>query len=172
MSKLWNVLLYQIAWFACVLGAVQGFLYLGPVVTLFAAALQLFFSKRPKNEGLFLLCATVLGSLWDSIAVLLGAYSFTGTVLMPWGYPLWMSALWLGFATTIRSSLSWLSRRRSTAVLLGLLGGPAAYYGGAKLGPIAIGVPMTSSLLIIGCCWAVVTPMLFVLSDRIADLDF
>lgn len=158
-------------WFACVVGAVQGYPLLGPIVTLFAAVPVVWLASRPKNEALFLASATVLGSLWDSIAIYLGAYSFTIEPATPWGYPLWMSALWLGFATTIRSSLHWLSARRWQAAFFGLVGGPMAYFGGAKLGPIALGEPLELSLGVIALAWMAVTPGLFLLSDKIQALD-
>ena len=49
--------------------------------------------------------------------------------------PLWVG-LWMQFATIMPFSLRWLSRRYWLSSVLGLVGGPLAYYAGQKAGAV------------------------------------
>lgn len=159
-SKAVNFILFQVTWFSCVLGAVHGRAWLGPVVALVAAAVNVAGSARRARRVLFFLVVVFLGSAGDLIPLNLGAYSFPNTVFSAWGYPLWMSALWLGFGTTLVSSLKWLSMRPYAAGGLGFVGGPLAYWAGERLGAVELGVNKMLSLVVIGVFWALITPLL------------
>ena len=52
-----------------------------------------------------------------------------------------------------------------TAALFGALGGPAAYYGGLRLGALEFG-NMEAGLAALAIGWAVLTPLLLALSVR------
>ena len=52
--------------------------------------------------------------------------------------PLWLMALWMSFATTVRHSLRWLNGRPILQASLGLIGGPLAYLTGESLGAITV----------------------------------
>ena len=73
--------------------------------------------------------------------------------------------MWLLFATTLNVSLRWLRGNYKAAALLGLIGGPMSYYGGAKLGGL-IFINMSAALTALALGWAVVTPFLVWLSKR------
>ena len=66
--------------------------------------------------------------------------------------PVWVWALWLGFASLPNGSFTWLQGRPGLQMLLGLLFGPLAYWTGAKMG--AAGMPEASALVVIGLAWA------------------
>lgn len=71
--------------------------------------------------------------------------------------PLWMAGLWVAFAATLGSSLSWLRGRPWIAALFGALGGPLAYGGGARLE--ALGTTATG-LGAVAVEWALAAPAL------------
>ena len=158
MKILLNVILFQLGWFACILGAAKGFIYLGPLVVVLGAAAQSIWDKDSKEILVFILATTILGSFYDSLGVVFGLFSFSPEMQSAWNYPLWMSALWLNFAMLFGRSLSWMNGKYLTAAILGLLGGPASYYAGESFGAIVISEPATMSLIGIGVMWAVVTP--------------
>jgi len=56
-------------------------------------------------------------------------------------------------------SLGWLRDRYLLATLFGAIGGPLAYYSGAKLGATET-LPTTGGLLILALGWGVMTPLL------------
>ena len=78
---------------------------------------------------------------------------------------LWMIALWVNLAATLRVSLGWLDRRWFAAGLLGALGGPIAYGAGANLGAIEFAQPVVSLAAIAGQ-WLVAMPVLVWIAGR------
>jgi hypothetical protein len=71
-----------------------------------------------------------------------------------------MVMLWVNFAITLNVSLRRLHGRYLLSALLGAVGGPAAYYGGAGLGAMTA-IPDTVSLIVLAIVWGVVVPALF-----------
>ena len=80
--------------------------------------------------------------------------------------PYWMVALWALFATTLNVSLRWLRARPWLGALLGALGGPAAYYAGARLGALELATA-GAGLGAIAIGWAVLTPLLLGTARRL-----
>jgi hypothetical protein len=75
----------------------------------------------------------------------------SGTLIEGWTTP-WMLALWVGFATALTGSLRWVIDRTWIAVAFGMIGGPLAYWSGAKLGAIELGA-LPRSFVLIGLGW-------------------
>ena len=73
--------------------------------------------------------------------------------------------LWMLFATTLNVSLRWLRRMPAAAVVLGALGGPLAYWGGARLGGMTFAAPLAATV-VLAVGWAVLTPAMVWLSRR------
>jgi hypothetical protein len=73
--------------------------------------------------------------------------------------PIWMITLWLLFATTLNVSLKWLQGRYLIAAVFGFIGGPLAYWGGAKLGAINW-LQHFELLLALAIGWALLMPIL------------
>ena len=74
--------------------------------------------------------------------------------------PPWMIGLWLNFAATLNQSLGWLHGRPLLAALFGAIGGPLAYYGGARLGATET-LPGIEGMVLLAIGWGVMTPLLF-----------
>ena len=143
----WNFAFSQACWFACVLGGAKGLLWLGPTLTILFALQVVALAPRPRRELIFLTLAAMLGSAGDRIVVALGAFSFIPDFWAPWGYPLWMTSLWVAFAGMFGYGLKWLRGRYLLAGLLGAFGGPLAYSAGASLGAIEFSVPLWQAKL-------------------------
>ena len=73
--------------------------------------------------------------------------------------PPWLIALWLNLAAALNFSLAWLKGRHLLAAAFGAVGGPLAYYGGAKLGGV-VTMPGGWDLLALAAGWAAMTPLL------------
>lgn len=160
MQKIINFIVFQSAWFAAVLGAANGMPWLGVVAVPVALAVHLAFSVNRRAELLLALAAGVLGFMIDSALVTAGAF-----VPIPFVFPrpfssLWMVMLWVNLATTLNLSMGWLRSRYALAALVGAIGGPLAYYSGAKLGAMSV-LPEPGGLLAIGIAWAVALPLLY-----------
>jgi hypothetical protein len=160
-----NFLAFQAGWFSCVLGAANGYPMAGAVAVLLVASLHLGLAYNPRKELVLILLAAVIGALFDTLLLQTGWLSYANGMLWAGTAPYWIVAMWLLFATTLNVSLRWLRGNYIAAALLGLIGGPMSYYGGAKLGAlIFINMPAALAALAVG--WAVVTPFLVWLSKR------
>jgi hypothetical protein len=74
--------------------------------------------------------------------------------------------MWALFATMLTVCLRWLRPRPALAAAFGLVGGPLAYYGGARLGAVSFG-NLPAALAMQGIGWAVLTPLLIELGARL-----
>jgi hypothetical protein len=70
-----------------------------------------------------------------------------------------MVCLWLNFAATLNVSMAWLRGRFLLAALFGAIGGPLAYYSGAKLGATEA-LPTSTGMLLLAIGWGIMTPLL------------
>jgi len=163
MSNLFNFLAYQVAWFAVILGAAHDYAWAGAVVALIVAAVHL--SRQPAMlEYKLIGAAVVLGLIVDTTLVLSGQVRFDANVILPIA-PYWMLSLWIAFATTLNHSLRWLMLRPATAAVLGALGGPLAYFAGARLGALSLSTTSTS-LALIAVLWAAAMAVLSMMVSR------
>ena len=161
-----NILLFQAGWFACVLGAAHGMPWLGPLVAAAIVAWHLVRAAQPGQELALVAVAAVLGALFETLLVQTGWVRFETGVLIEGTAPCWMVALWAIFATTLNVSLRWLRARTGLAALFGAIGGPAAYYAGAKLGALEL-VRTGAALAAIAAGWAILTPVLLRAARRL-----
>lgn len=149
-----NVVLYQLCWLGCVLGAAYEAEFLALLVVLTVTVFHLSRLSNWQSELRFISAAMLLGTLLDTIPFYMCAFSFPNESLSPWSYPLWMSALWLSFACTLRHSLHWLMLRPMIALVFGFLGGPLSYFAGMKLEAITFPGLFTPASLAVAITWA------------------
>jgi len=160
-----NVVLFQTAWFAAVLGAARGLFWLGPLVMIPTLSVHLALQSNRKGEMRLLLAAGLLGLVFDTVLVAGGVFTPLQH-LFPRPYsPPWMICLWLNFAATLNVSMAWLRGRYLLAALFGAIGGPLAYYGGARLGATEA-LPTTAGMLLLAIGWGLITPLLVRLAAK------
>lgn len=157
--KLLNAALFQAAWFAAVLGAAKGVAWFGPLVMVPVLGVHLAMTDNRPGELKLLAAAGILGFLFDSTLVAAGVFSPLAQLFPYPCSPPWMVGLWLNFAATLNVSLGWLRGRYLLAAFFGGLGGPLAYYSGAKLGATN-GLPTLGGILVLAAGWGVMTPLL------------
>jgi Protein of unknown function (DUF2878) len=165
MPLLANFLAFQFGWFACVLGGAYGLPWLGSSIAVLIVAWHMTHAARPKQELILILIAGAIGAVWDSALVILGWISYPSGTLLAGTAPYWIVALWMLFATTLNVSLAWLKRSMLLAALFGAVGGPLAYYGGAKLGALSFTAP-APALMALALGWGLLTPLLIKLALR------
>jgi hypothetical protein len=162
-----NVVGYYLAWVVAILGAAWTFPWAGPLVALPLLLLHVKFANSAGPELRLMLAAAALGIIGDGLLMLAGRISFTSGVLVPGLPPPWMIGLWMLFATLFNVSLRWLRPRKVLGALLGALGAPLAYWAGARMGAAVLGPPVALSLLAIALLWAIATPLLQALAERL-----
>lgn len=170
MDRLINFLGFQACWFACVLGAARGLPWLGPAVVGVWSLLHVAGARRRGTVVGLLAASAVFGFAVDTLHLRLGVLVFNDAPEAMLSRP-WMVALWVAFATTLGSSLGWLSRRYHAAAVLGAAAGPVSYLAGARLGAITIAGEPAGPLLVLAVSWGFSLPLLVFAGDRLLGED-
>lgn len=163
-----NVVCFQLVWLATVAGAANGLWWAGPLAVLVFASWQVPLSANPRADLKLMAIAAFAGFLIDSALVLSGLLVFKTPV--PWALaaPVWIVALWVAFALTLNHSMAGLKARPLLAVLLGVLGGPLAYWVAADVWhAVDLHGGAGLSLTVIGLVWGALTPALLTLAERL-----
>ena len=160
-----NFILFQVGWFACVLGGAYGRPWLGAGVALAIVGWHLARAPQPRREFALVLIVTGIGALFESALVALGWVRYPTGTLFAGTAPVWLVAIWALFATTLNVSLRRLRRFPLPPACSARLVGPLAYWGGARLGAIEFVSPVAATAaLAIG--WAALTPALVAIARR------
>ena len=167
MSRLVNFVLYQIGWFACVLGAAWHFPGTGMVISLSLVGVHLWIADDRLAQWKLALIAASVGLVVDTAQLWLGVFSFSQGVVFEGLPPPWMSVLWIQFATTFHYSLNWLSRRYLTSALFGMGGAPLAFFAGERLGAIEFLPPRFLHYGILAFTWSIAVPVLVFAADHL-----
>ena len=164
-----NFIFFQIAWFACVLGAARNMPWLGVFVTIGIVAWHLYQAKSAKPEIILLLIALLIGAGFDQLMLSTNLISYQAHGWSSMLVPAWILALWAGFVTALNVSLRWLRNKQLRgkliiAILFGAIGGPLAYAAAARLGAVTLN-SMPQSYIALGVGWAIITPLLLKLAE-------
>lgn len=164
-----NIIGYQLVWLACVAGAGRGIAWSGPLAASAFVALTLAFGGKREADLRTLAMAVPLGFATDSLFAASGWMIYAQAGPWPLLAPAWIVALWASFAMTINHSLAFLDGRPWLAILLGLLGGPLAYWAAADtFDAVDFGLPLPLALSAIAFAWAALMPLLMSLNKRLA----
>jgi hypothetical protein len=164
-----NFLLFQLAWFACVLGAANTIPIIGVIVTALVVGWHLLKAYKAKQEATLILIAMVIGATFDQLMVSMKLidyvhHGWSNFALNTQLVPIWIIALWAGFTTTLNVSLKWMRHKNLIAILFGGIGGPLAYFAAQKLG--AVTLTSMNSFVALSIGWALITPLLLKISER------
>ena len=78
-----NFIAFQVAWFACVLGAANDRALSGTMIVGAVIGLHLALAQRPLPEALLIAVSAVIGFVWDGWLVALGLMSYpTGNLAL------------------------------------------------------------------------------------------
>ena len=149
LERLANAVLFQLGWFACVLGGDSLWLLI-PVAVLLIHHLWI---SRPGQDSRLILWVVLLGIAVDSSLRGLGVMEFQHAVAL---IPLWLIMLWALLATTLRHCLRWSARPWWLSSLLGALAGPLSYLAGARLADVGLPLGQWPTLLLLSAVWAAV----------------
>lgn len=166
-----NFVLFQVGWFACVLGAVKQLPWVGVIFMMLFLIWHLSQALRTQPEIMLIIITVIIGGIYD--------FMMTSNHLLTYQSPgwsntfvssnmpaVWILALWAEFAMILNVSLRWMKQRWLIALLFGAIGGPLAYTGAARLGAVSIDAfPLSYVALSVG--WAIITPLLLVLSEKL-----
>src|SRR5258706_12694582 len=151
---------YQAAWVACGQWAGEGRLTLGLLAVAALMCLNLVWAADRRAVIALAVIAGIIGLVVDSSLGLMGVFSFSFA-------PPWIVALWMAFGSILPAFLSWLAGRYVWAAVLGAVAAPISYYGGVRLGAVAMPNPLFS-LAIIALAWAAIMPLLLRITERLS----
>jgi len=115
-----NFALFQLAWFAAIIGGASGYGALAGLPAVAVVMLHLGLSRLSwRYEAWLILGVTLLGFVIEMGFISLGALHYAGSeagALLP---PPWILALWLAFGTLPNGSLHWLKSKLVLQIGLG-----------------------------------------------------
>jgi hypothetical protein len=153
--KSWpNFVASQLLWLAAVAGAGHGHWWPGPLAFLLFAFVQLAPRYRARGDVMLMLLALPVGLVVDSTMAATGLLHYASPFPSPYFAPVWILALWMGFALTFNHSLAWLMGRPVVAVLVGAIIGPFSYWVAARSwGAVGFTDPLGTVLLTLASLW-------------------
>lgn len=161
-----NFLLFQLGWFACVLGGAYDQVMIGCLVAMSVIAFHLYKATRPMREFGLLAIALIIGFIYESLIVSLALAQYEhGQTFSPIA-PLWIILMWPLFATTLNLSMRWMKNLAPLLIaLLGAIFAPFAYLAGERLGAVVYN-DIVLSMTIISIAWTLLLPLIVIISLR------
>ena len=157
-----NLLGFQAVWFAAVIGAANGSPWAGPVAAGVFIAAHLAWTPDRSGDKRLLAAALPMGLAADSLLVATGLLVFASPWPSAFLAPVWILAMWAGFALTLNHSMAFLRDRPWLAAGFGAIGGPLAYLGASNaFGAVSFGHSAPLALLALGVIWGVALPVLY-----------
>ncbi len=167
MSYLINFVLFQLAWFAGILGAAHQQASIGILVMVLCGAFHIWSLPRASRraEYLLMLQCFCLGTLIDTVLMHAGIIVYASPNPIGFLSPLWMSLLWVALAMTLNHSLAWLKNKYWLSAILGSITGPLSYLAGVRLD--AGSMPdEVYSLVTLSIVWALSMPLMMFWSQK------
>lgn len=161
---------YQVVWFAAVSGASRGSAWPGVLGMLIYAAVQLALAKRYRVDLALLASGWVFGLVIDGTLIRCDLATYAAGWPNSAVTPAWILALWGTFALTFSQSLRYLQSHLALASLLGLIGGPMAYWGASRGWKVVdFPEPEWRGFAALSAAWALATPALAWLARHLME---
>jgi len=162
MTKFWNFVLFQLGWFACVIGAANHQVLWPTIGTLIYIGLHIWCSSRRVSELKLIFKAILFGVSADTLIANFGFLSFEDAWPSVYLSPFWMWTLWALVASTINSSLVWLRGKPVLGAILGAIAGPMSYEAGIRMGAGDWGPSgQIGGLILLSLAWGIAIPLFF-----------
>ena len=168
MKKVFNILGFKVSWWACVFGATSDFIYLGPVLMLLFLITHFYLNSPNPAEIKLVIIFAFLGTSIDTMMAFSGLLSYNGlygeSIIIA---PMWITAMWCGFAAMVNHSMAWLKGRWIQSLILGGILGPVAYKAGQGLGAINFNGDQFHVTIMLAIVWGLSMPLIYWVNDRL-----
>ena len=125
-----------------------------------------FSSLDNRNKEIFFaVLVGIIGTVVDTVLLQTELIEYQG-VYTDNIAPLWITAMWVGFAATINHSLAWLKNKWIISFALGAIFGPLSYYTGIKFEALHFEISVLT-ISILALLWGVVIPYLYYLNGKV-----
>ena len=163
--KIINFVLFQAAWFVCVLGAAYDRTYFALLIATIILLIHFAMIKKRLLELKLILIAGIIGLFFYGALLNFDLIIYNDPGLPYPLTPIWIVMLWMIFAMTLNHSLAWLSQKIYISIFFGAIGGPLAYVAGEKLGSITL--LSNNSIITLSIGWALITPILIIIANKL-----
>jgi hypothetical protein len=161
-----NFVVFEAAWFACILGVAHAQPLWGTAALAAAVAWHVAICARPATELALVGVLCAIGLVAESAMVALGHVAYPCGQPVTWLAPYWLVALWGEFAIALNVTLRWLRRRPLLAAALGAVFGPLSFLGGVRLGAARF-VDEYAALASLAVMWALLMPLVMAAADHL-----
>lgn len=170
MNHWLNFIASQLLWLAAVGGASRGYPWWGPAAFVVFAAFQLAPRFRARGDATLMWIALPMGFSVDTVMASTGLLAYASPVPHAGFAPVWIVALWMGFALTFNHSLRYVMHRTWLAILLGAVVGPFSYWIASRTwGAVQFTDSFPLVLLTLGSLWAVAMGLFSYCTLRLAN---
>ncbi|MEO0437656.1 MAG: DUF2878 domain-containing protein [Pseudomonadota bacterium] len=157
-SRVLNFAWYQLTWFAAVLGGAAYEWFLGILLLMHLGLVGTW-----GREIALMIAVAALGCSVDALLAMAGYFQFDGESWLP--IPLWHVAIWVGFAGTLRHSMTFMVQRPRLMTIAAALFAPLTYLAAQRLGAVVFPLGSFPTAIVISLCWLTVTPLLIWLTS-------
>lgn len=169
MKKFFNILGFQICWWVCVLFSTTRYSYIGAMIMLLYIGFHLLYiSDNFKNELKLILITGLIGTIFDSLFIVFNIFNYSSSFsFISFIVPLWITAMWAGFATTLNHSLYWINKNYFIAFLMGFIFGPISYFTGQSFNAIQFNIITSYGLVILAFSWGIAVPLVVYINHKV-----
>ena len=167
MKNAFNIIGFQISWWACVIATKHEIAYFGPMVMLIFLAVHLYHFSSHEEEYKLILIFGFIGTFVDTLLFQGNILGYLGSYGNSKVAPLWITAMWCGFAATVNHSMIWFKDRWIESIFVGVVGGPLAYATGEKFSVIHFKQDFITVSIILAIIWGISIPLMFWVNDKI-----
>ncbi len=169
--KLIGAVVFQILWVALVMTAGSHWSAVVAAGTAVLVLLQLALCPVPFFlAAAFVALAGVIGLGMDTLLTAVGILTPVRVIIPFPVAPLWLIGLWIAFSGFLQVSLTYLRGRPVVQWWVGAVGGPMAYWSGARLGAVELNGPLPLALGVLALSWGAICILFFALSSRMAPV--
>jgi hypothetical protein len=157
-----NSILFNLAWFGCVL--------LGDIFALAVlvwAFFHFFATRTVKSELTVVALVTSIGLFVDSTLMTFDVLIFTDET---YPIPFWLAMIWLAFAMTLNGYLRVLQHSVLLQCFVGAIFPPLSYFAGQSLGAVSFGYSTLETIPILSVLWGILLPLFFYLNKIISGV--
>ena len=171
MSLIYNFIVFQVGWFACVYGVANDQAFSGAAIALTIILFHLCMHPNYLSELVLIKAAVIVGLIWETWVLNFDVLYYISHNKEAFWPPYWLIVMWGLFATTINVSMNWLKDRPALSALMGAIFGPLSFFAGEKIGAVVF-LDSQKTILILAFGWSVLLPLLLWLAQRINRLTF
>lgn len=114
--------------------------------------IHFYLSRDRHTEAFVVIACSSIGIAVDSTLYVAGVYQMTESAFWP-PIPMWLILIWVGFSSTLRHGLRFLTGRRIVAVLTVSITAPIVYHAAERFGAVLYPIGVVKTSLLISGSW-------------------